>query len=279
MSSDILQVLIIGDTDTPEMRGVLQFVEEQLAGHRLEQAADIPAAERIIQEQHWFPDLVVVCQNWPDEFPESEVLRLLALLPLARWVCCFGAWCESDGRNRSIWPVSIRTTARGCAGRIRREREVLLGNRTALPLTASRDEAFAFDADVGLNMGATEISVAVRSPDYRFGHWIEELLAGSGFHASRPTVGFGIDVVLSSDVSAVVWDVDPWNDERTAELSDFRSRHPQVAVVALMGLAHPEDVARAIGCGVDAVVTKLTASEDLPRSLMDAVASRPQLSQ
>lgn len=99
-----------------------------------------------------FPDVVLICQHWPDEFTQHDVRRLLTAFPLARLACCYGPWCESDGRTRDIWPLSVRVPVRCAAGRIARELEVLAGLRASLPLTASRDEIFLFDADEPMNV-------------------------------------------------------------------------------------------------------------------------------
>lgn len=92
------------------------------------------------------PDLVIVCQSWPDEFSAEEVSAALGRWPLALWICCYGAWCDSDGRTRTIWPISLRVPVCDAASRLSHVWQVLTEQRgDPLPLTASRDEAFAFD--------------------------------------------------------------------------------------------------------------------------------------
>ena len=92
------------------------------------------------------PDLVIVCQSWPDEFPAAEVTTALGRWPLVMWVCCYGAWCASDGRTRSIWPISVRVPIDEAENRLNHVWRVLTEQRDEpLPLTASRDEAFEFD--------------------------------------------------------------------------------------------------------------------------------------
>lgn len=92
------------------------------------------------------PDLVIVCQSWPDEFSPSEVAQTLGRWPLSLWVCCFGAWCASDGRSRSIWPISVRVPVDEAPRRLNHVWQLLAERRgEPLPLTASRDEAFEFD--------------------------------------------------------------------------------------------------------------------------------------
>jgi hypothetical protein len=106
----------------------------------------VPQAGADSDGEGWFPDLVIVCQHWPDEFTDRQVRRLIGLFPLARVSCCYGPWCASDGRSREIWPLSVRVPVELAAERIRRELDVLAGRRRPLPLTASRDEVFLFDS-------------------------------------------------------------------------------------------------------------------------------------
>lgn len=92
------------------------------------------------------PDIVVVCQSWPDEFPACEVTTALGRWPLTLWACCYGAWCDSDGRTRSIWPISVRVPASEAPTRLDHLWRILAKQEgEPLPLTASRDEAFEFD--------------------------------------------------------------------------------------------------------------------------------------
>jgi len=91
------------------------------------------------------PDLILVCQQWPDEYSHEFVAELIATFPLSRLVCCYSRWCGSDGRTRNIWPPAVRVEAAKAARRVRQEVEVISGLRDPLPLTAGLDEVFLFD--------------------------------------------------------------------------------------------------------------------------------------
>jgi hypothetical protein len=141
-------LLVIGDFLSATMEPVRICVEALIdGGNDARFAASVPGISERPEDSGWFPDLVVVCQHWPEEFTEQDVRRLLRMYPLARVTCCYGLWCESDGRNRDIWPLSVRVPVRSAADRIGRELEVIAGFRRPLPLTASRDEVFLFEAD------------------------------------------------------------------------------------------------------------------------------------
>jgi len=256
-----LRAVLLGDAQTVEMKPIARMLQEAVSIDDLCFVSDIPAADAAAQQTAWFPDLIVACQNRSDEFSRTDVDRLLSLFPLARWVCCFGAWCESDGRNRDIWPTAIRVPARCAWSRIQRELAVIRGKASPLPLTASRDEAFEFDSPGDVVPADTPCTVCVASPDAELRLWVADLLRTAGY-----------EVVVQFDQSVVdvlVMDVDPWNGRAAAELRDLCRRNSQLAVVALMTFAHPEDVQAIIACGADRVIAKLTSHTEL----LDAVAT------
>jgi hypothetical protein len=150
-----LAVLVVGDLFSPEMAGVERRVEElarDAADVRI--AANVADALTKSAADAWHADLVIVCQHWPDEYTAAEVRALLRAFPLARLVCCYGSWCGSDGRTRDVWPLAVRVPAEWAARRIDLELEVLAGTRWPLPLTASRDEIFLFDPEMGIETSA-----------------------------------------------------------------------------------------------------------------------------
>lgn len=142
-------LFVIGDFFSPVMDPLRLCVEDLVRnGCDARFAASLPTTGEASAADDWFPDLVLVCQHWPDEFTERDMLRILALYPLARLTCCYGPWCQSDGRSRDIWPLAARVPVQAAAERIARELEVVAGTRRPLPLTASRDEVFLFDTAV-----------------------------------------------------------------------------------------------------------------------------------
>jgi hypothetical protein len=144
-------LLVIGRAFSPEMAGVERRVEElarEAADVRI--AANVSFALAKSAADGWHADLVVVCQHGPDEYTAAEVRAVLRAFPLARLVCCYGAWCSSDGRTRDVWPLAVRVPAEWAARRIDLELEVLAGARWPLPLTAARDEIVLFESEMGL---------------------------------------------------------------------------------------------------------------------------------
>ncbi len=98
-----------------------------------------------LSELTFSPELILVCQQWPEEYTRDEISLLLETFPLSRIVVSYSAWCASDGRTRDLWPIAIRVDLNLAARRIQQELEVLEGVRSPLPLTAGYDEIFVFD--------------------------------------------------------------------------------------------------------------------------------------
>src|SRR5260370_5504014 len=141
-------VLLLGDPALDEFRPAVDIIRRQVPGERVREASGVLDVAAFVGAGGWHPDLIVVLQSWPDQFSENDVHKLLALCPLARIVCCFGPWCDSDGRTRSIWPLSVRIPAAAASGRLSRELALLENHdepAAPLPLTASRAEIFEND--------------------------------------------------------------------------------------------------------------------------------------
>ncbi len=132
-------VLFVGNREPAEMLPVVDVVLELTATSDLRFVVNIAEAIKLCSEENWFPDLLILCQNWSHEFRSEEINNLITTMPLARLVCCYGIWCESDGRNYDLLPFASRVQARLADERIRYEWDVLTGVTPPLSLTASRD--------------------------------------------------------------------------------------------------------------------------------------------
>jgi hypothetical protein len=269
MPSPRLQILLCGDFDDVEMRPVARAVEEMLPAAEFRRTPGLAGGKKDLPggadaDVAWTPDLIVVAQTRPEQFSQSDVRRLQARFPLARCVCCYGVWCESDGRNSTLWPDAVRVSARTAAPRIRREIEVLHGRRAPLPLTASRDEIFEFDSAGEWKAAGNGKAIRVLSPDREFKQTVEDLLKSVGWMVCH-------DNETVAELPMIVWDVDPWQDTTAETLREFHQQHPRVRIVALMNFGHPQATAEVMACGANAVVAKLGPVEQL----FDALLSKP----
>jgi len=133
----ISHALIIGET-----RGMEQAVHsvllhsEQVIYRRV-----MPPLHEITPS----PELILICQQWPDEYTQQQAIAWFDAFPVARWVVGFSEWCNSDGRTRDVWPAAIRVPTNDVSKRIELENKVIRGECPPLPMTAGYDEIFAFE--------------------------------------------------------------------------------------------------------------------------------------
>jgi len=260
MNDSCLNLLLLGDSELDDFRPVVQFLHSHGAIKTERRTADVSGLRQTIERDGWYPDLVVACEAWPDRFSEAAVLELLALCPLARIVCCFGPWCDSAGRTRSIWPLALRVPVAASQPRIEREIAMLENDRSPsrpLPLTASRAEIFEFD------FGPSEISTPpgttakVVSPDRR---WREMLQAALAKHGCR--VDYAGD---SSAADVVLYDADPWDAVRETDLSLVHTKHPQARLIACAGFPRSDFYANLLRAGAHEIWFKLAPLDELVR--------------
>ena len=135
-----IHALIIGQAS-----GMQQAVSETLTS--VDSATYFQSLSTALSQDHnpVTPHLILICQQWPEEYTSEEVNQLLTKFPLSRFVVCYSDWCRSDGRTRNIWPGAIRVAPEQSAKRIRLECEVIKGKRAALPITAGYEEVFTFE--------------------------------------------------------------------------------------------------------------------------------------
>jgi hypothetical protein len=259
MTASQPNLLLLGDAEPDNVRAAGVDRQDFVRSSRIRIANDIAALRRIVANEHWFPDLIVVWQTWPDQFLEAEVHELIALCPLARIVCCFGPWCDSDGRTRSIWPLAVRVPAAAARARLERELAVLRQHephRALLPLTASRAEIFEFDFDRPTATGTASTTAAVISPDRSWREMIESSLRAAG----------GIDVhepQAATRPQAIVFDADPWDADRARVLRAIRAKDDRARIIAAIGFPRLDLEVALRQAGADKVWFKLAPLREL----------------
>lgn len=255
MSIPILRASVIGDTSPAEFQPAVEQVHQNLAAANLRWETGFEAFRQAIAAG-WWPELIIILQAWPDQLSVQEVEELISLCPLARIVCCFGPWCDSDGRTRSIWPLGVRVPAAAFASRFEHELALMSHRREGgpLPLTASRTEIFEFDFAHPATRRPIASDVSVISPDGRFREMIASALRNAGstvaeLHNARP--------------ATIVFDADPWDANRATELAHLRSTHPRSQLIACVGFSRPHVDAELRGAGADTVWLKLAPLTEL----------------
>jgi hypothetical protein len=256
------KLLLLGEPDGEEFQPVVKFLRS-LRADATQKAADVVGLRQLVGEG-WHPDLIVVFEAWPDQYSEAEALELVTLCPLARIVCCFGPWCDSAGRTRSIWPLAVRVPVAAAQRRIAREMAMLENRPLAsrpLPLTASRAEIFEFDFGLSASMEPHVISARVVSPDRRWRKMLQSSIAKRGFRISAEGESGVADVVL--------YDADPWDSVREAGLRSLRAASAQAKLIACTGFPHFDLGASLSRAGADNVWFKLAPLEELVANFLE----------
>ncbi|VAX40839.1 hypothetical protein MNBD_PLANCTO02-924 [hydrothermal vent metagenome] len=259
------QVLFVGNREPAEMQPVVETVLELTATSELRFVTNIMEAIKFCSEENWSPDLLILCQNWSHEFRSQEINTLITTMPLARLVCCYGIWCESDGRNYDLLPFASRVQARLAAERIRYEWDVLAGVAQPLPLTASRDEMFSQQASQKLPCAISHPTVKIISPDRTLKEYWQELLVTTGWEMFNSKKN-------SSTPDLLLWDIDPWTEQIAMKIYSFHQKHPSVPIVGMMNACHPEDFSNATAQGIKEILPKLAPVQLLLERLIAIIA-------
>jgi hypothetical protein len=251
-------VLLLGDLEAGDIRSILEIVRSWKPEIDTRTTANFAEFRKFVGRDLWFPDLVVVLQSWPDQFSETDVHDILALCPLARIACCFGPWCDSDGRTRSIWPLALRVPVAAAVGRLARELALLESGdapRRPLSLTASRAEIFEYDFCPWEPEEPAARTVTVISPDRRWKEMIESGIRKFGLRNHDPRSGEPPEILI--------FDADPWDAEQAISLRAIRAADRKARIIAAIGFPRPDLETALHESGADQVWFKLAPIADL----------------
>lgn len=264
-------VLVLGDKSAPEMQRANEVLTTRVSADRLRSITQFAEPAATIDDD-WFPDLIVIFQTWSDQFTATDVQHVLSRFPLARLVCCYGPWCDSDGRTRSLWPPASRIPAEWAARRIESELDFMSGTLRSsgtlslapLPLTAGRDEVFEFDCGDPFPSFKLDGPVAVISPDRPWRDMIARALRSHQQPAVdelRIDTFFAIHAATSKTAcryDKILFDADPWDDSRAQELHSLRAAHSTSNLIAAVGYPRPHLVDELCAAGASHVACKLS---------------------
>ena len=264
-STEQHRILIVNNDNVAEMRMVVDVVKGLTTTGELEQVKNIPDALQFCSTKNWSPDLIILCQNWSHEFSEAEIHQLLTTLPLARLVCCYGYWCESDGRNYDLLPPGSRVQARLAKERIQYEWDVLKGIAVPVPLTARRDEIFHQQSKHELPEVTSHPTVSIFSPDRELKIYWQELLTTTGWNVLVPNT-------TSSRPQLLLYDLDPWSSALAKNVDALHEEHSDIPIVGMMNACRPEDYKEAISQGVTEILPKLIPAHLMLQQLIEILA-------
>lgn len=222
-------------------------------------------------------DLTIVMQSWPDQFSSAAANQLIGQTLFSRLFCCYGPACESDGRNRNIWPDAIRVPLRLAASVIEQELRDALDGKPPLPPTAARDEIFAHRSGAGSDWEVlarlpqlSQMNGAVISPDRTLRKTIVTALKEFGMRSlDLPLIAVcGKNGVKPKETSrgpvhVVIHDLDPWSHVVETSLQSMKQMFPSATV---LGLGSMPDAGLAIEVAdqdIKAIIPKLDLEHGL----------------
>ena len=257
-----MRVLLIGPSDEPLFAEIVASVHTAPGVSQIDTAASLVELDRTQA-----PDMVLVLQQWPDQYPRQHVLEMIDAYPLARLLVCYGPWCDSDGRTRDHWPHVVRVPLATAARRFVQELENLRQGARRLPLTADRTEAYPPVADTHSLRLTKPLSIAIVSTDRALTDHLSDVLRAAGH---RPlTAGTGHPDLL-------LWDADPGNASSRLQLARLLATHPEVPCVALCGFPWRDQTHELNSAAIVAVIPKLADNGTLVACLEQAASQTPE---
>ncbi|MCA9064332.1 MAG: hypothetical protein KDA96_14780, partial [Planctomycetaceae bacterium] len=184
-------VVVVGSIDSPEFTDLMDWMRQHRSIHVVatwRRLVDVLSAAAL---QGQYSRFVIVLQSWSDQFDKAEADQLLAQSWNGTLLCCQGSWCESDGRTRSIWPVSVTVPVRFARSVIDFEITRFCGQIPSPPPTAGAEEIFSdrCSARSARDSSSQRVSVGhehvlIVSDDRAWRDTVSEMLHKEGMHCS-----------------------------------------------------------------------------------------------
>ncbi|MGD0900705.1 MAG: hypothetical protein ABR915_22970 [Thermoguttaceae bacterium] len=253
-----VSILLVGDTNRSEFRRAREVLD---ALGRVRHAPDAAAADAVLADPQWAPDLIVIAQAYPGQFSQAAVDGLRRRAPLARMVALLGSWCEGEMRTGRPWPGVIRLYWHESFARCCRQLRRLVEGRTSawdLPATATEDERYLAAARTPWPKRQGLAAISTRRLEME--SWLAAACRECGYATVwlRPR-----SIARIEGAAAAIFDV---ADGGEAELADLRRLAAQIAPAPLVALAdfpRIEDVERLEAAGAAAVLSKPLHVDDL----------------
>ena len=242
---------IIGDIRHRQFQPLcLELAQQAKEVHHFETPNDVETPDEPEQT------VTLVLQSWSDQYSRTQISRLAGQHIFGRLYCCYGPACESDARNRDLWPDAVRVSLRLASATILAD---LNERREILPLTAAPDEVFAHRA-IRRDSDSPSGHVAIISPDSSFRKSLQQLLT----HADITNVCYdlltGTETESDQAVDCILHDLDPWGAWMEESLDHARELYP---FADLKGIASMPDA------GLMTELADLPVSDIIPK--LDAV--------
>ncbi|MEZ6128306.1 MAG: hypothetical protein R3C59_06470 [Planctomycetaceae bacterium] len=239
--------LVIGQAVRREFSSLVKWLCRQ---RQIRFVSDFPDVDGALKDPDLLAsaDLTIVLQSWSDQYAAKAVDRLIGHTLNGRLLCCYGPWCESDGRNRTIWPDAARVPVRLAAAVIADELVRFAVSIPPLFPTSARDEVFAHRLEIPADSvppRLDQFNAAVVSPDRSLRKTVAVTLRDLGIRTvSLPLIKVAHRQKIRAQetprgpIHVVLHDLDPYIDAVRDSLEVARKMFP---VAHLLGLATMPD--------------------------------------
>ena len=240
--TDTRQLVLIGDVKRREFRTLSQWLCSQ--AQLISEFFGIEPALQHKDDRLASADLTIVMQSWSDQFSNSEVNHLIGRTLFSRLLCVYSPACESDGRNRSVWPDAVRVPLRLAQSVIEQELNNVDRDLEALPPTSAGDEIFAHRLgtidDWSPLPQLQSMNGAIISPDRALRRMVTQATRELGLKslempliAVSPKRRIRPQETSRGPVHIVIHDLDPWGPLVEASLNATRQMFPSAVVLGL----------------------------------------------
>ncbi len=253
-----IRILLVGNTDRSEFHLARAALD---ASGRVTCFPEVESAAAALAEGRLVPDLLVVAQSYPGEFPTETIERLHRLVPLARVLGLLGSWCEGELRTGKPWPGAVRTywhqwppRCDQQVGRMRRGECSAWG----LPVTATEEERLLLSANEPLS--PRQGLVAIYTRPYEMEDFLSAACRDRGYSTVwlRPPRPARVE-----GAAAAIFDGSEGRGEELDQLKQLVATLDPVPVIALLDFPRIHDYRRVTAAGAAAVVSKPLHVEDL----------------
>jgi len=265
MTRPLPRLLLIGDAQQAEMRPVANVIAELIPTKQLlrrDNLSDLRGSPDAADQA----DVIIVCQSWPEEYTRREIGNLIAAYPLAALLCCYGSWCDSAGRNHTVWPEGVRVPVGSSSRLIRRLWERAGEGLAPPPTTASIEDVYELLHSEPLPHTTLTPApqVGVLSGDHAIRAWLCDALSSAGYETD-----------VEADPDALIWDAPVWSPRAVEELRSIRERHQSTPLIALIGGLRSHQSEQALTAGADRALPKITPVDELLTAVQQLLAAVP----
>lgn len=226
------ELTLIGGTTSPEFSGLFQQLYQQFSNLPDSTYSDISSWERCETSHRQIP-LTVVFQSWSDEYSPIEIDRLVGATLFTGLLCCYGAWCEGDGRTHQLWPHSTRIPLRFAYQTIQAKLQRITAGQPLLPPTAARDEVFLYrQRHNDAKLSQRRRSALLVSPDRVYRSTFAEVMMSSGWDVSSVSTG-SAECRNVRPPHVIVHDLDPIGAVTADSVQECQSRFPYANLYGL----------------------------------------------